>query len=572
MLATKKVLVIGAGGLGCELLKNLALSGVKNIHVIDADTIDITNLNRQFLFRKKDVGDSKASCAAAFVKRVVPDVNISIDKCFIQNIPNKDTFYKQFDLVVCGLDNLKARKWMSDRLMQNVSFGACVETGGAKLDKKSCVPMIDGGTEGFKGQTHLVVPYQNASFSERVKEYFPERKGVASCTIATNPRKPAHCVIYAKTKLWPKYAQKMVETGMWSKVRDPDSDSRKDMTWIAQKANEHSKKYNLGEITYDFTMGVVKNIIPAIPCSNAMVAASCTVEALKLLTFAGRSMNNYMLVNGDGHSAVTQLEACNHNSWMRNLPLKTILLISENTRIGDFVNQIGNHSPTNNLLATYLIPIVSFDEDEEEDAREEGKQLVYIFRTDTKEKLAHLWSQETVRVKIGDNVKTCGDLVKQLIVAGSEDDNSFEYDMGSLVLVLVRCDEDMKEKTFQCLDQKCDVGSLSLEEDGVRLVAIPRISCQTSRQAGVWRILLEFKNEEGKNKRLVYMVDDSKSMNKTFKEIEAENKNLVIHGLPITISDSRLKDGRITVYPFITETEQGKAFKNAVEENAIDDY
>ena len=130
----------------------------------------------------------------------------------------------------------------------------------------------------------------------------------------------------------------------------------------------------------------------------------------------------------------------------------------------------------------------------------------------------------------------------------------------------------MKEKTFQCLDQKCDVGSLSLEEDGVRLVAIPRISCQTSRQAGVWRILLEFKNEEGKNKRLVYMVDDSKSMNKTFKEIEAENKNLVIHGLPITISDSRLKDGRITVYPFITETEQGKAFKNAVEENATDDY
>lgn len=99
-VSNAKILVVGAGGLGCEILKNLAMSSttttVTNITVIDLDTIDVTNLNRQFLFRSKDVGKSKAEVAAKFIKERCPWVNVDH---YCGKIQDKDAdFYRQVSL------------------------------------------------------------------------------------------------------------------------------------------------------------------------------------------------------------------------------------------------------------------------------------------------------------------------------------------------------------------------------------------------------------------------------------------------------------------------------------------
>jgi ubiquitin-like 1-activating enzyme E1 B len=67
-----RILLVGAGGIGCELLKNLVLSGFGEIHIVDLDTIDLSNLNRQFLFRYEHIKKPKAIVSEGAIGKRLP--------------------------------------------------------------------------------------------------------------------------------------------------------------------------------------------------------------------------------------------------------------------------------------------------------------------------------------------------------------------------------------------------------------------------------------------------------------------------------------------------------------------
>lgn len=111
-----RVLVVGAGGIGCELLKNLVLSGIRKLTVVDLDSIDVSNLNRQFLFRKNDVSHGKALVASKAVRRYLsPEeaekLHITIHTERVQNLP-MEVFANQ-DIVMNALDNFEARRYVN---------------------------------------------------------------------------------------------------------------------------------------------------------------------------------------------------------------------------------------------------------------------------------------------------------------------------------------------------------------------------------------------------------------------------------------------------------------------------
>eukprot|EP00124_Ichthyophonus_hoferi_P001728 Ihof_evm11s98 gene=Ihof_evmTU11s98 len=186
-LANTKIFLVGAGAIGCEMLKNFAMMGVATgpngmITVTDMDTIEKSNLNRQFLFRPWDVQKLKSECAVAAVKKMNPLINIQAQQDRVgpetENIYN-DTFFEGLDIVVNALDNVDARRYMDRR---------CV------YYRK---PLLESGTLGTKCNTQVVLPFLTESYSSSQD---PPEKSIPICTLKNFPSSIEHTIQWARDK------------------------------------------------------------------------------------------------------------------------------------------------------------------------------------------------------------------------------------------------------------------------------------------------------------------------------------------------------------------------------------
>lgn len=139
LLRSKKIAVIGCGGLGGHIVELMARLGIGSIRAVDGDVFDPTNLNRQLLSRTETLGKGKAEAAADRVRSVNPQVEVEAAPVFLTR-ENAPALIRDCDAVMDALDNIPARRALAE----------CCEDAG--------IPYIYGAIQGWVAQAAVSLP------------------------------------------------------------------------------------------------------------------------------------------------------------------------------------------------------------------------------------------------------------------------------------------------------------------------------------------------------------------------------------------------------------------------------
>lgn len=167
-LKASKVLVAGTGGLGSPVALYLAAAGVGTIGLLDNDSVELSNLQRQIIHSTSKLGEAKVVSAKKSIEDLNPNVTVNTHHCKIDK-DNAETIIEKYDIIVSAFDNTAARY---------VANAACM-----KLNKI----LIDGAINGFEGYVMPIVPGRTPCYecvypkNEENTEYAKKEIGVIGC-------------------------------------------------------------------------------------------------------------------------------------------------------------------------------------------------------------------------------------------------------------------------------------------------------------------------------------------------------------------------------------------------------
>ncbi|EZG71894.1 putative ubiquitin-activating enzyme E1 [Gregarina niphandrodes] len=193
--------LVGTGALGCEYLKNFAMIGLGitpnggMITLTDMDRIELSNLNRQFLFRKEHVGHSKSKTAAEVVKKMNKEAQIKCLEARVGIETEGDIFTEKFwqnlDIVINALDNVPSRLYIDGKCVWHMK------------------PLIESGTLGTKGNVQVIVPRMTESYGDSRD---PPEESIPLCTLRHFPNQIEHTMEWSRDLFQGRFADAVQET------------------------------------------------------------------------------------------------------------------------------------------------------------------------------------------------------------------------------------------------------------------------------------------------------------------------------------------------------------------------
>lgn len=266
-----KIFLVGVGAIGCEYLKNFAMMGISSgkngiLTITDFDKIELSNLNRQFLFRENNIGQFKSEVAEYYIKQMNNSINILTHKKFVgaetENIFS-DKFWDEQDIIFNAVDNVKARFYLNDKVCIHKKYH------------------FDAGTLGVNSSCGFFMKNISSTYKDQNKDKKIEDdnnnnlRDNGLCTIHSFPTCIKHCIAWALNEYKYLFSKLIIEL---NEIINGDI-----INFYKILSKEFYKKLKIKEISDIFDIFINKNFNKAIVFSYEYFMNKFNFEIKKIL-------------------------------------------------------------------------------------------------------------------------------------------------------------------------------------------------------------------------------------------------------------------------------------------------